>query len=83
MSAGSCFVLVVRGVKPGSLQRHSHMVLLNPELQNIRVSWQGSRWEFPLVLMDSHGQVSTDGQHPLQPADGQTELHIECPKQPS
>lgn len=82
MSAGSCFVLIVRDVKPGSLQRHSHLVLLSPEMQNVKVSWQGSQWDFPLLLMDSCSQVSTDGQHPLQPADGQTELHIECPKQP-
>eukprot|EP00891_Asterochloris_glomerata_P004119 jgi/Astpho2/4119/fgenesh1_pg.00063_%23_104_t len=33
---GSCFVLIVRDVKPGSLQRHSHLVLLSPEMQNVK-----------------------------------------------
>ena len=64
-AAGARFAISVYGLEDGAVRMSSTLTLLNPDVRDVDVQWNGRRYAFRLVRVDLPKQILVGGKMPV------------------
>lgn len=64
-AAGDVFAISVYGLEDGAVRMSSTLTLLNPDVRDVDVTWNGRRYQFRLVRVDLPKQILVGGRMPV------------------
>ena len=64
-AAGDVFAISVYGLEDGAVRMSSTLTLLNPDVRDVDVTWNGRRYQFRLARVDLPKQILVGGRMPV------------------